>query len=164
MNVDVQVASEDTGIPDENEIRDRVIRAVRAIDPDRDVEVSVRIVDEAEMQNLNRDYRGRDKPTNVLAFEAGLPAELGLPDLGDVIICRDVVHREASEQRKPLDAHWAHMVVHGTLHLLGFDHADDPQASEMEAAEVQILAGLGYSDPYHFESQQHARTGPADNG
>ena len=151
MNVDVQVASEAAGIPAEQEIRDRVTRAVHAIDPGRDVEISVRIVDEAEMQDLNRDYRGKDKPTNVLAFPAGdsgfvPPGET--PLLGDIVVCAGVVAREAAEQGKPPGNHWSHMLVHGTLHLLGHDHADDDEAQAMEALERRILAELGIADPY----------------
>lgn len=151
MNVDVQVASEAADIPAAAEIRDRVTRAVRAIDPDRDVEVSVRIVDETEMRNLNRDYRGKDRPTNVLAFPAGdagfvPPGET--PLLGDIVVCAGVVAREAAEQGKLPGNHWSHMLVHGTLHLLGHDHADDDEARAMEALERRILAELGIADPY----------------
>ena len=151
MNVDVQVASDAAGLPTDEEIRDRVERAVRAVDPGADVEVSVRIVDEPEMRNLNRDYRGKDKPTNVLAFPAGDPGFVPpgeTPLLGDIVVCAGVVAREAEEQGKRPEHHWSHMLVHGTLHLLGHDHADDDEALAMEGMERRILAELGIADPY----------------
>jgi len=151
MNVDVQVASDAAGIPAGDDIRAWVARAVRATDPARDADVSVRIVDEQEMRALNRDYRDQDKPTNVLAFPAGdagfaPPGET--PLLGDIVVCAAVVAREADEQGKPLEHHWSHMLVHGTLHLLGHDHVTDPQAEAMEALERRILGSLGIADPY----------------
>lgn len=113
-------------------------------------EVTVRVVDEDESRALNQRYRHKDRPTNVLAFPADIPAFVGEPALGDIVICRPVVVREALDQDKPEEAHWAHMVVHGTLHLLGYDHQDDTQARQMETLEVQILRGLGYADPYRI--------------
>ena len=151
MSVDVQVASDAAGLPSIDAVRGWVERTVRATDPARDAEVSVRIVDEAEMQALNREYRDKDKPTNVLAFPAGdagfaPPGEI--PLLGDVVVCAGVVAREADEQGKPLEHHWAHMLVHGTLHLLGHDHVGDEQAEAMEALERRILDEFGIADPY----------------
>ena len=151
MNVDVQVASDAAGIPASDDIRDWVARAVQAADPGRDANVSVRVVDEQEMQALNRKYRSQDKPTNVLAFPAGdagfvPPGEV--PLLGDIVVCAGVVAREADEQGKPPGHHWSHMLVHGTLHLLGHDHATDTQAQAMEALERRILESLGIADPY----------------
>ena len=124
---------------------------MRATDPGRGAEVSVRIVDEAEMRALNREYRDQDKPTNVLAFPAGdagfaLPGQI--PLLGDIVVCAGVVAREADEQGKPLEHHWAHMLVHGTLHLLGYDHVGEEQAGAMEAIERRILDEFGIADPY----------------
>ena len=117
------------------------------------VEMTIRIVDAAESQELNRDYRGMDKPTNVLSFEFEQPpglVDLGeeLPYLGDLLICAEIVETEAAEQNKALEAHWAHMIVHGTLHLQGYDHIDDDEAEEMEALEIDIMQSLGYEDPY----------------
>ena len=151
MNVDVQVASDAAGIPTSDDIREWIERTVAAADPDRDADVSVRIVDEQEMRTLNRDYRDQDKPTNVLAFPAGddgfaPPGET--PLLGDIVVCAGVVAREAAEQGKPPGHHWSHMLVHGTLHLLGHDHVTDPQAQAMEALERRILESLGIADPY----------------
>ena len=151
MNVDIQVASAAAGIPAGDDIREWVERTVDAADPGRDADVSVRIVDEQEMRGLNRDYRDQDKPTNVLAFPAGdagfvPPGER--PLLGDIVVCAGVVAREAEDQGKPAAHHWSHMLVHGTLHLLGHDHVTDPQAQAMEALERQILDSLGIADPY----------------
>ncbi len=110
--------------------------------------LGIRVVDESEGRRLNREYRGMDRPTNVLSFAAGeLPAGAG-DFLGDLAICAPVVSREAREQGKDLRAHWAHMVVHGTLHLLGFDHERRADAARMEAREREVLAALGFGDPY----------------
>lgn len=116
----------------------------------------IRLAGEAESRSLNREYRQKDDATNVLAFPAGLPhdvlarveTETGSRPLGDLVICAPVVEREAAEQGKPADHHWAHLVVHGILHLLGHDHARPEQALEMEHLERRILAGLGVPDPY----------------
>lgn len=111
-------------------------------------ELAIRLVDEAEQQGLNRDYRGRDHATNVLSFPADLPAGVELPMLGDLVICAPVVAREAAAQGKAERAHWAHLTVHGVLHLLGFDHQTSVEAMAMEAVEREVLAGLGFPDPY----------------
>lgn len=111
-------------------------------------EMTLRIVDEAEGRELNRSYRGKDYATNVLSFPAELPEDLGLQLLGDLVLCAPVVTREAGEQGKAPEAHWAHLTVHGCLHLLGFDHQTDNEAEAMEALETEILRRLGYPDPY----------------
>jgi len=113
-----------------------------------DAEVSVYIVDEEEGQELNAQYRGKEYPTNVLSFPADIAEEVGIPLLGDLVVCAPVVEREAQEQGKALQAHWAHMLIHGTLHLVGFDHIEDDEAETMEALETQIVTGLGYPAPY----------------
>lgn len=113
-----------------------------------EAEVSLYIVDEAESQELNAQYRGKDKPTNVLSFPADIPEEVGIPLLGDLVVCAPVVEREAQEQGKTLEAHWAHMLVHGSLHLLGYDHIEDDEADVMEALETEIITGLGFPAPY----------------
>ncbi|MGV6988586.1 rRNA maturation RNase YbeY [Testudinibacter sp. P80/BLE/0925] len=148
--VDLQLACENTaGLPTQAEIE---LWAQSAVKPSLDdVEMTVRIVDEAESQALNRTYRGKDYPTNVLSFPFEAPVEVELPLLGDLVICRQVVEREAAEQQKPLSAHWAHMVVHGSLHLLGYDHIDDDEAEEMESLETEIMQSLGFDDPYLSE-------------
>lgn len=113
-----------------------------------DVELSVRLVDEDEGRTLNRQYRGKDRATNVLSFSADDMGELKPRPLGDLVICVPLVAREATEQGKSPDAHWAHLCVHGALHLLGYDHMAAAEAREMEGLEVEILARLGYQDPY----------------
>jgi probable rRNA maturation factor len=120
----------------------------------READLAVRIVGTREGRALNRHYRGKDYATNVLSFPAELdetiklPKGVTMPLLGDLVLCAPVVAREAREQKKPLAAHYAHLTVHGTLHLLGWDHADDKDAECMEQLERDILAGLGISDPY----------------
>ena len=148
--VDLQIATENIeGLPTEEQI---VQWATAAIQPEgNEVEMTVRIVDEAESHELNLTYRGKDRPTNVLSFPFECPDEVELPLLGDLVICRQLVEREAAEQEKPLMAHWAHMVVHGSLHLLGYDHIEDDEAEEMESLETQIMQGLGFDDPYLAE-------------
>ena len=111
-------------------------------------EVCIRVVGPEESQTLNHTYRGKDKSTNVLSFPFEVPEGVPLHLLGDLVICADVVASEAAEQNKPLFNHWAHMVVHGCLHLIGYDHIKDDEAEEMESLERQILAKLDISDPY----------------
>ena len=150
MIIDLQIACEqESGLPTAEQIEQW---ATAAVQPQSDeVEMTVRIVDEAESHALNLNYRGKDRPTNVLSFPFECPDEVELPLLGDLVICRQVVEREAQEQEKPLMAHWAHMVVHGSLHLLGYDHIEDDEAEEMESLEAQIMTGLGFADPYLSE-------------
>lgn len=115
-------------------------------------DVGVRIVDADESRILNRDYRGKDKPTNILSFPSDLPefvrTKLETALLGDLVICAPVVVTEAMEQGKPEAAHWAHLTVHGVLHLLGYDHIEDEDAAVMEPLEIQALASLGMANPY----------------
>jgi len=117
-------------------------------------EIAVRVVGKSESRALNRQWRGKDKPTNVLSFPAPeqarrrLPREAFLP-LGDLVICADVVRREAQRDGKPLAAHWAHMVVHGTLHLAGYDHeTGERERMRMERREIAVLKGFGIGNPY----------------
>jgi len=121
----------------------------------READLAIRLVDAKEGQALNHHYRGQDYATNVLSFPAelpeGLPKGVKFPLLGDLVICAPVVAREATEQGKPLRAHYAHLTVHGVLHLLGWDHEDDREAEAMEQLEREILADLGIADPYAGE-------------
>ncbi len=152
ISVDLQVACPVDSIPQETEVRAWLEEAYQAGKPDarRQSDVSVRIVDEDESRTLNKQYRKQNKPTNVLAF----PAELvGLPDderdlLGDLVICGPLVEQEAQEQGKSAAGHWGHLLVHGMLHLLGYDHETTRQATEMEMMEKKILADRGIEDPY----------------
>lgn len=145
-NIDVQFAIEATTVPDASTLKNWVNAALAR--ENEHAEISLRIVDEIEIQQLNKHYRGKDKPTNVLSFPAEFPPELGLNLLGDIVICAEVVKREAAEQEKTIAAHWAHMVIHGALHLQGYDHIEDEEAERMEAHETEILAKLGFPAPY----------------
>ena len=111
-------------------------------------DIAIRVVDEKEGHALNKHYRGKDYATNVLSFPAELPEGVTLPLLGDLVICAPVVAREAQEQHKTLAAHYAHLTIHGVLHLLGLDHDNDNEALVMETIEREILADMGYPDPY----------------
>ncbi len=113
-----------------------------------DTELSIQVLDEDAVQTLNREFRGKDKPTNVLSFPYEAMPGVEIPLLGDIVLCAGVIAREAKEQQKSLQDHWAHMLVHGVLHLRGFDHIEDDEAEEMEALERSILSAHGVSDPY----------------
>ena len=144
--LDLQIASEGEEVPPRRQLQ-RWARA--ALEGRRAVaEISLRIVDTSESRQLNRNYRKQDKATNVLSFPADLPPELKLPLLGDLVICAAVVAREARQQGKNPQAHWAHMLVHGTLHLLGYDHELAADARIMERLETDIITGLGFPPPY----------------
>jgi len=115
-------------------------------------ELTIRLVNINESQQLNAQYRGKDKPTNVLSFPFEVPEGIELNLLGDLVICADIVESEALQQNKPLNAHWAHMVVHGCLHLLGYDHINNQDAEQMEALEIDILTKLGFNSPYTYSA------------
>lgn len=144
IHVDIENASTAQSVPADEHFRRWAEAATRR----EDAEVAIRIVDEAESAELNTTYRHKSGPTNVLSFPFEVPE--GVPNtlLGDLVICAGVVEREAGEQGKPLEAHWAHMVVHGMLHLQGYDHIEDSEAEVMEAEEIAILSDLGFSNPY----------------
>ncbi|NVK42252.1 MAG: rRNA maturation RNase YbeY [Oceanospirillaceae bacterium] len=145
-DIDLQIGTERSGLPTEAQLRQWV---EAALEDRRDGgEICIRIVDADESQTLNHQYRGKDKPTNVLSFPFEVPPGVPLDLLGDLVICAEVVADEAVEQQKPELHHWAHMVVHGTLHLLGYDHINDEDAEEMESLERQILDRLSIPDPY----------------
>ncbi|MCO4786650.1 rRNA maturation RNase YbeY [Marinomonas atlantica] len=144
--LDLQTATEqEQGLPSEDDFQRW---AIAALPENGEFEMTIRLVDEAESHELNSEYRGKDSATNVLSFPFEVPEGIELPLLGDLVICRQVVEREAEQQQKPLLHHWAHMVVHGVLHLRGYDHIKDNEAEEMEALETQILAALSIPDPY----------------
>ncbi|MCW4628008.1 rRNA maturation RNase YbeY [Marinomonas rhodophyticola] len=147
LELDLQIATEDTArLPSEADFRLWVEKALP--DSDEEFEVTIRIVDEEESHALNHEYRGKDKPTNVLSFPFEAPPESELPLLGDLVICTQIVAKEAEEQNKELLHHWAHMTIHGILHLRGYDHINDDEADEMESIETKLLASLSISDPY----------------
>ena len=112
------------------------------------IELTIRIVDEDEARKLNKKWRQHPYPTNILSFPLECPFPLEIPLLGDLVICAPIVNQEAAKQHKTLEAHWAHLVVHGILHLLGYDHLDEAQAQIMESLEIQILHDLGFPNPY----------------
>ena len=136
------------GVPSAASFRLWVEAALRGAKRRKASELAIRIVDADDGRELNRDYRGKDYATNVLSFPAELPPGIALPLIGDLAICAPVVAREAAEQGKNPRDHWAHMTVHGVLHLLGYDHIEEAEAEAMEALETRILAGLGIADPY----------------
>ena len=148
LTLSVGYAAARKGVPSSPSFREWVEAALRGAKRRKATELSIRIVDAKEGRALNRDYRGKDYATNVLSFPAELPPGINLPLIGDLVICAPVVTREAAEQGKPARHHWAHMTVHGVLHLLGYDHIEDDEAEAMEALETQILARLGIADPY----------------
>lgn len=150
VSVDVQIAVKSSSVPDTTEIESWLCDVIARSAKSDNIEISVRIVDENESREFNSRFRAEDKATNVLSFPAdteGLPAELPVM-LGDVVICGPVVEREAKEQGKDVADHWAHMLVHGALHLLGYDHESNADAEIMEALEKEILASRGIEDPY----------------
>lgn len=149
IELDLQSATAGAGIPGQEDFE----RWLAGVLEDRgDVGLTVRLVDAEEMQDLNSRYRGQDRPTNVLSFPVDLPealrGEISPEPLGDVVICAPVVESEARAQGKDLSDHWAHLAIHGVLHLLGYDHQDEAQAEVMEALEIRCLSELGISNPY----------------
>ena len=147
LELDLQIATEATQrLPSEADFRLWVEKALPTLG--EEFEVTIRIVDEEESHALNHEYRGQDKPTNVLSFPFEAPPGLELPLLGDLVICTQIVEKEAKEQDKELLHQWAHMTIHGILHLRGYDHINDDEADEMELIETQLLASLSISDPY----------------
>ena len=139
LSLTVQFATEGVFLPSRQKIRSWVVAAMR-----EDMTVTVRVVDEDEARILNRQYRGRDYATNVLSFSYQT-----VPCSGDLILCAPVIERESGAQGKDLEAHYAHLIVHGILHLQGFDHEQDASAKEMEALETSVMQILGFNDPYN---------------
>lgn len=147
--LDIQNTLDAQQIPTESQMRAWISQAINMSEVCRDTcEMTVRIVDEAESQQLNRDYRDKDKPTNVLSFPFDAPPQVPCDLLGDLVICLQVVENEAQQQGKLAFDHWAHMLVHGTLHLLGYDHIEATQAEQMESLEVKVLAQFKIQNPY----------------
>lgn len=146
LELAIQMLSDSATVPSEEQLHAWVIAALQHQEVDR--EITIRIVNQPESQSLNEQYRGQDKPTNVLSFPADLPTGVDHPWLGDLVICAPLIECEATEQGKEIQDHWAHLVIHGVLHLLGHDHQQADEAKEMEALETNILASLGYPDPY----------------
>jgi probable rRNA maturation factor len=145
IELEVQRATRVEPLPSEARFRSWAAAALRG---QGDCELTIRLVDREESRALNARYRGKDGPTNVLSFPAALPDAVDVPLLGDVVICAPVVLEEASKGQRPVDAHWAHLTIHGILHLLGYDHVEASEAEKMEALETRLLESLGFADPY----------------
>jgi probable rRNA maturation factor len=147
VSLTVQYAMQDDSLPTRQQFRKWVKAAL-----ERDADVTVRIVDAEEGQHLNRQYRGKNYPTNVLTFEYGEPVAK-MPLAGDIVLCAPVVASEAQEQGQDLLSHYAHLTVHGTLHMQGYRHETEPEAEAMESLEAKILATLGYPNPYESKDK-----------
>ena len=155
IKVDIQIACENYNVPSKEDFETWIMLSIRNIDfiLERDFEIGIRVVNESESKRLNKQYRKINQSTNILSFFSSMDDNIRwsktIPKpLGDLVICAPVIEREAIEQGKELFAHWAHMIVHGMLHLVGFDHAVEHEANEMESLEVDILEELGFSNPY----------------
>lgn len=144
--LELQIATTAAHIPSSAEFQIWIDAALA--DQDEIFEVVIRLVDEAESATLNQEYRGKNGATNILSFEFEVPEGIELNLLGDLVICAALVEKEALEQYKLLEHHWAHLVIHGVLHLRGYDHIDETEAEEMEAKEIEILQQLNISNPY----------------
>lgn len=151
LEVDIQRVSEALGVPAD----DALAGWARAgFQVEADAEVTLRLVDEAESAELNSRYRGKAGPTNVLSFPFEAPPGIPVNLLGDLVICTGVVAAEAGRQQKSISAHWAHMIIHGMLHLQGYDHVDPAEAIIMEDLETRLLSALGFSSPYPDEEAE----------
>ena len=147
IKVDIQRASKSKNLPENKQIRNWIKKTLSSVKK-QDIELTVRMVDEGEGAELNEQWRKRKGPTNVLSFPSE-DAEKYTPGyIGDIVLCVPVINREAGEQKKSLESHWAHMIIHGTLHLLGYDHIKAEDAEEMELHEIRILESMGYKNPY----------------
>ena len=145
VTLDLQLASDAANLPPEDQFQRWSQLAWQGDEP---TEVTIRIVDRSEMQALNLQYRGKDKPTNVLSFPFEAPVGIHIPLAADLVICAPVVAQEAQEQHKDIHTHWAHMVIHGMLHLQSYDHIDDNEAEDMEDLEIHLLTQIGIANPY----------------
>lgn len=144
--VDVQFGLDESGLPTADEFMFWAVAALENIDTE--LELSIRIVDEAEATQLNEKWRDMEGATNVLSFPTEITEEIQPRPLGDVVICAPIIAREAIEQEKPIADHWAHMVIHGTLHLLGYDHIETLEMKKMESLEIKLLNQLNINNPY----------------
>ena len=148
--VDLQLAIENINHPDSESCEKIMLEVLTTVGISDTLECTIRIVDEKESTALNEQYRNKQGATNVLSFPFESPAEIDLNLLGDLVICAPIVIAEAQQQKKSAEQHWTHLIVHGCLHLLGYDHSDEAEADEMEKLECQILMKLGHPDPYRM--------------
>ncbi len=151
-HVELQIASESTQLPTQQMMQHWVDAVLT--DSEQDSELVVRIVDEAEMQQFNLQYRDKQGTTNILSFPFDSPQGLQSELLGDLLVCAPVVEKEAKQQQKTLLDHWAHMIIHGVLHLIGYDHIKDDEAEEMEALEIKILNTINIKNPYEEKNNK----------
>ena len=149
--IDIQNVSASKRVPDSSRLKQWAQHALAESHPD--TELSLRIVDEDEGRQLNKQWRSHDAATNVLSFPVGDKIERAPELLGDIVICAPVVEREAAEQMKNIDSHWAHMLIHGILHLQGLVHEDEVDANKMEACEIRLMKKIGYANPYAQDDQ-----------
>ncbi len=148
--LDIQIATRSSEIPESRQFQQWVDQALAGVDGNH--EVVIRVVDEAESTQLNEQYRHKHGPTNILSFPFEAPPGVEIDLLGDLVACAPVIAAEAQQQHKKLEDHWAHIIVHGVLHLLGYDHIEDRDAEEMEALEIEILKHLNIQNPYLEET------------
>lgn len=146
ITLDIQQASQNQHLPTAANFQLWVEAALAS--EKKDMELTIRIVDSNEIQELNKLYRGKDRPTNILSFPFQSPTNIQLDLLGDLVICAHLIEEEAQQQKKPLFDHWTHIVVHGCLHLIGYDHINNQEAAIMEQCEIDILQQLGIKNPY----------------
>ena len=159
LTLDYQLADGIANAPHEEAVHTWIVTTLDYLQQnDKAVELTVRVVAKEEAQQLNHEFRGKDYATNVLSFPFSSPVELPVTLLGDLVICQTVVEHEAKEQQKSAIDHWTHMVIHGTLHLLGYDHIEDNEAEEMEQIERNILARLKITDPYQTTDNMELNT------
>ena len=145
IEVEVQRETSISSLPSDQQFEQWATAVLRG---HGEAELVIRLVDQEESRRLNEQFANRNKPTNVLSFPAGLPPSIGLPLLGDIVICAPLVEREAEDQNKTILAHWAHLTIHGILHLLGHDHQSGDEAADMEALETGLVQSFGFPDPY----------------
>ncbi len=149
VSIDLQnECSNSSFLFDEDKIINYVTTTLNKIHYTEDAEICITLVDEDQIHKLNKEYRHVDKPTNILSFPFECPPEVKLDLLGDLVVCFSVLEQEAKDQNKSLEEHFCHLIVHGTLHLLGYDHIQDDEAVIMENLEIEILQQLGFSNPY----------------
>ena len=148
--LDIQIATEAKDCPSEQQFQQWVDAVLS--DQSQDSEIVIRLVDDAESSALNQQYRHKQGPTNILSFPFEAPDGMQMDLLGDLVICAPLIEKEAAEQNKLTENHWAHITIHGVLHLIGYDHIEEAEAEEMEALEIKLLSMLNIANPYQEES------------